>query len=52
VDVSGQGFDAELALHSAAALTKPNDPELGFGTLVLQIEHVAGFELSTFLRGG
>src|ERR1700686_3081446 len=47
VDVSGQAFDADLALHSAAVLAQPNDPELGFGTLVLQIEHAASFELST-----
>ncbi len=53
LNVVGEIFYTDFAMHFAAGLAEPYDAELRLGALVLQIDDVAGLELSVdALQGG
>ena len=48
LDVLGEVFYADLALHVGAELAEPDYAELGLGALILDVQDVAGLELSAY----
>ena len=47
LDVFGEVLDADFSVHVGAGLTEPNDAELGLRALILEIDDVTRFELSS-----